>query len=365
MKINHLELKQFRNINMASLDFHEHLNIFVGENGQGKTNIVESIVFLSSGRSFRVFDDQLMIQDNQDYSKIEAVIENKSIKETLSIVLSHEGKYLKYNQKVLSKLSEFIGLCNVVLFNPDDLQFYTQAPKKRRREIDYEIGKSSSDYVMNLSKVNALITERNAYLKKLAVENEFLDVLDEQISHYSKFVIEKRRNFINAISKGTEKVYQELMHTKDSIDLEYVSSIDMNDLDYENSLLEKLKESRSRDIQFKMTHVGIQRDDYVFKINDRPVIHILSQGQRRILMIAYKIAVIHWFIEEMGSVPIFCMDDLFSELDENKRGEVLSCLNPKVQVFITTTDLNFIKTDKDKHIFVVSEGNIRKEEEVA
>ncbi len=360
MKLKSLNLVNFRNIKEASLQFHDHLNIFIGKNGQGKTNVIESIVFLSSGRSFRVLDDKVMIRNNEDFAKIDGIVNTDS----LSIVLSNEGKYLRHNNHVLNRLSEFIGLCNVVLFNPDDLQFFNQAPRKRRREIDFELGKSSNEYVLTLSKVNALISERNAFLKSNTDDTSFLDVLDDQIVMYSKLIMEKRSEFILDLSRRINKVYRDISNDDVSIELEYVGPVVMDD-DYVESLQKRIHDSRSRDIQFKSTHIGVHRDDYVFKINGKPVVHVMSQGQRRILMVAYKIGVIDWFIEEMNQIPIFCMDDLFSELDSNKREAILKYLNPLVQVFITTTDFEFIKTYKDRYVFSVNDGVISKEEGIA
>lgn len=360
MKLKSLNLINFRNIKEASLQFNDHLNIFIGKNGQGKTNVIESIVFLSSGRSFRVLDDKVMIRSNEDFAKIDGIVGSDS----LSIVLSDEGKYLRHNNRVLNRLSEFIGLCNVVLFNPDDLQFFNQAPRRRRREIDFELGKSSNEYVLNLSKVNALISERNAFLKSNTDDTSFLDVIDDQIVMYSKLVMEKRFEFIVGLSKRINKVYRDISNDDVSVELEYVGPVVMDE-NFVESLKKRIYDSRSRDIQFKSTHIGIHRDDYIFKINGKPVVHVMSQGQRRILMVAYKIGVIEWFIEEMNQVPIFCMDDLFSELDSNKREAILKYLNPLVQVFITTTDIEFIKTHKDRYIYSVNDGVISKEEGIA
>lgn len=362
MKIKSISLRNFRNIETLDLQFHDHLNIFVGDNGQGKTNLIESLVFLSSGRSFRVNKDIIMIQDEKEYSKINAEIIDDTKADNISIVLSDKGKYLTHNQRNITKLSEFIGLCNVVLFNPDDIQFYTQAPRKRRKDIDYELGKSAQSYIQNLVSVNNLIQDRNAFLKQTKEDKIYLDVLDKQIVDLSVYIIEKRKKFTEYISKKSEHYYQIFTSTKDKIQFDYEAPIDLDEPDYGLALSFRMKDSLRRDTEFKLTHVGIHRDDYVFKVNNTPIINVMSQGQRRTLMIAYKLAVIDWFIETNDSIPIFCMDDLFSELDSEKREKVLKNLNPKLQIFITTTDLNFINTDKDKYIFTVQNGTVTKED---
>ena len=358
MKITSINLRNFRNIENTQLEFHPHLNIFVGDNGEGKTNLIESLVYLSSGRSFRINQDLLLIKNDEEFSKIDAYLSNE---DNISVVLSDKGKYMVYNDRNLNKLSDFIGLCNIVLFNPDDIQFYTQAPRKRRREIDYELGKSSKTYLQNLSKVNKLVQDRNAYLKSKTIDELYLEVLDHQISELSEYIIIKRKEFMEYISTKVNHYYSTFTEDDLNISFEYDSAIDLDKDNYKIALLDKMKESKSRDIEFKMTHVGIHRDDFIFKTNGTPITYIMSQGQRRILMITYKLAVIDWFIEFNDIKPIFCMDDLFSELDETKRQLVLDNINKDLQIFITTTDLDFIDTKKDKFIFKVEKGNISRE----
>ncbi|HLV50200.1 MAG TPA: DNA replication and repair protein RecF [Erysipelothrix sp.] len=353
MKINKLALKQFRNANHVQFEFDSHLNIFVGDNGQGKTNILESIVYLSSGRSFRVNQDSYLIQDGQDFSVIEAKLEND---DDLRIVLSEKGKYLTHNQKVIEKLSDFIGLCNVVLFHPDDLQFFTQSPKKRRREIDYELGKNSHQYLTQLSEVNHLISDRNAFLKSDTNDDVYLEVIDSQLVELSVSIIKQRKLFVEHLSKNTNLYFKKLVDDYSEITMEYQAPIDLEQENYLEAFKKRMSDNLRRDKEFKQTHVGIHRDDYVFKIDSVPIINVLSQGQRRLLMIAFKLAIIDWLIKENDIYPIFCMDDLFSELDQEKRRLVLSLLDPKLQVFITTTDLKFIETNKDKIVFNIRKG---------
>lgn len=353
MKIKKLKLNNFRNAAEVQFEFDSHLNIFVGDNGQGKTNILESIVYLSSGRSFRVNQDSFLIQNEQDFAVIEAILEND---DALRIVLSDRGKYLTHNQKVIEKLSDFIGLCNVVLFHPDDLQFFTQSPKKRRREIDYELGKNSHQYLKQLSEVNHLISDRNAFLKSEALDDVYLEVIDTQLIENSVSIIKQRKLFVENLSIKTNQYFRKMVNDFSEVTLEYQAPIDLQQSDYHEAFKKRMLDSLRRDKEFKQTHVGIHRDDYIFKVDGVPIINVLSQGQRRLLMIAFKLAVIDWLIKENDIYPIFCMDDLFSELDQEKRQLVLSLLDPKLQVFITTTDLKFIETKKDKFVFNIRKG---------
>lgn len=357
MKIQSINLRNFRNIGTFNESFHPHLNIFVGHNGHGKTNVIESLVYLSSGRSFRVNQDMLLVKEGEEHAKIEAKLDQD---ETISVVLSNEGKYMMYNDKNITKLSDFIGICNVVLFQPDDLQFYTQAPRKRRKDIDYELGKSSKTYLHNLARTTKLVQDRNAYLKQHKQDEVYLEILDQQIAELSEYIIIKRLEFVNFISKSVHDYYQKFTDSKDDVKFTYESCIDLNKDNYRSALLQRMKEHRQRDLDLKMTNVGIHREDFIFKINDVDVTHMMSQGQRRILMIAYKLSVIDWFMKHDEITPVFCMDDLFSELDEEKRQIILDNLNKDLQIFITTTDLTFIKTQKDKYIFEIENGRARR-----
>lgn len=202
MKVKNLELRQFRNIQNLNLSFNKNINVFIGDNGQGKTNIIESLVYLSSGRSFRVNSDGYLIQYGSDFLSIVADVEDQNNIQNLKVVLSNAGKYLQVNQQPLKKMTEFIGRCNVVLFNPEDINFYSNSPRKRRREIDFELGKMSKRYLNQLSLSNKLLSERNAYLKNKNVDQDYLDILTEKLVDESILIIEMRAKFIHADRKS-------------------------------------------------------------------------------------------------------------------------------------------------------------------
>ncbi len=358
MKIDHLELDQFRNINHASLDFTKNINVFVGNNGQGKTNVIESIVFLSSIRSFRINDDKKLIRFDHDFAKVEASLQNK---DKLSIVISESGKYLKLNQKVLKKSSEIIGVCNVVLFCPDDLNFFSNPPRKRRREFDFELGKISVEYLNLLNRYQKHLNERNALLKKKNIDLDLLEIITDAMVEISVKIIKQRKGFSNKIEQKVNMYYAKLSNTNVKIQLDYQSPVPVDENLAENLKI-KMEESKQRDLDFKLTHVGIHRDDYLFKMDGDLVLNVASQGQRRLLILSFKFAIKDIILEISKQLPILCLDDLFSELDRDRRKQVMSLLNEDMQVFITTTDLEFIETKESYDVFKVNNGNVIKEE---
>ncbi|CAM4268990.1 DNA replication/repair protein RecF [Erysipelothrix aquatica] len=357
MQIKQLELKQFRNVEDVSLDFPENITVFVGNNGQGKTNIIESIVFLGSGRSFRVNDDKILIQNGKEFAKAEAVMDSGHL---LKIVVSEQGKYLQVNHSPLKKLSDFIGYCNVILFNPDDLNFFTDAPKIRRRSVDFELGKLSKDYIGILSRYTQVLTQRNALLKSRNIDFSLLEILDSQLIEYQIPIIKQRNAFIARLEPVVERFYQAMSQTSTRVNFEYRSPVSVDSSILAN-LTKRMQEMHQRDLDIRATQVGIHRDDYVFKMDGVPVINTASQGQKRMLMIAFKLALVSLVYELQGAYPILCLDDLFSELDESRRKMVLKMIPDAVQVFITTTDMQFIQTERNLNVFHVNKGIIHKE----
>lgn len=360
MKIDRIKIRQFRNIEKAELSFEKDINVLIGNNGQGKTNFIEALVYLSSGRSFRLQNDINLVQKEKDFAEVEAIL-NKSEKEIkLRAVISEKGKYFQVDEQSLELMSDFVGYCNVVLFNPDDLQFFTTTPTKRRREIDFELGKISHKYMGHLSLASKYLSERNAYLKIDSIDHDYLNIISNQLIDESTYIIKLRHAFIKKLEPIISEKYQYLSESDADITIEYKSAI--NDIDnIKNELEEKMKASMKRDLDFKLTHVGIHRDDYIFRLNNLPVSDMASQGQKRMIILAYKLALVELISSSQSEYPILCLDDLFSELDKTRREKVILGLDKGMQVFITSTDRQFIVENDNVEIFNVIKGNINEE----
>lgn len=339
------------------MDFHDRMNVFVGDNGQGKTNIIEALVYLSFGRSFRVNDDKLLIQYDQEFAKIHAI---SDMQDETEIVISNTGKYITRNGAVLKRLSDLIGHVNVVVFHPDDLNFFSHPPRMRRREIDYELGKFDPSTIQLINTQRKLMSLRNAALKSESVDLAYLDIIDQQLIEVSIPLIQKRHAFIQAIETKVQRLFQALTNDTHDISIEYQTLVSLDE-DLQSALETKMQQTRSRDLAFKQSHVGVHRDDYTFMMNGQKVQDSASQGQRRLLILAYKFALIEFFKENKGVTPILCLDDLFSELDHQKRTTLFQFIPDDVQVFISTTDQAFIDPSIQGKVFVVHHGNIIKE----
>ncbi len=358
MKLQTLSLRQFRNLNDVNLSFSNHINVFYGDNGQGKTNLIESIVFLSSARSFRVRNDRVLIEHDENFARIEAKMDAKGKDYDLLAVISEDGKYFEVNQVSMARLSEFIGYCNVVLFNPDDLNLFITSPGVRRREFDYELGKISPEYLKKLNRAQHLLKERNSYLKEENIDELYLDILTQKLIEVSAEVIEYRKKFVDALNPHLEEYFAMISKMDEKVGMQYQSAIDLEQEDFIQSLEDIFSSSLQRDRKFGMTHRGFHREDILFIMDDQAVSELASQGQRRLIVLAYKMALTKLIHELSGEYPILCLDDLFSELDEQRRYEVLKVLPDEMQVFISTTDLSFLQTEKSLRVFEIENGKV-------
>lgn len=360
MIVNSLNLSNFRNYNHFFIEFNQDINILIGNNGQGKTNLIEAIYLLSVGKSFKTHINKQMIMFNNDYAKVKGEIISNRKRRNLEMILGSDFKRAKIDNQDIYKISEYVGYLNVVVFIPDDLYLVKGSPSNRRRFIDLELSKISPIYVFNLSKYNSLLKERNKYLKVLNQKNhdsdEYLEVLDEQLAKLQIEIIKKRIDFVKKLDKKVALIYQMIAkRDNERIKLNYICFV-KNEYTYEN-ILALYKKNYQRDIRYMQTHVGIHKDDLGIYMNDNAADLFASQGQQRTIVLAMKIALIELIKDEIGEYPVLLLDDVLSELDETRKNMLLDILNKKIQTFITTTSIDGINHQivaKAKKIYIES-----------
>lgn len=360
MIVRSLNLSNFRNYNHFFIEFNQDINILIGNNGQGKTNLIEAIYLLSVGKSFKTHIIKQIIMFDFDFAKVKGEIISNNKKRYLEIILGSDFKRAKIDNQDIYKISEYVGLLNVVVFIPDDLYLVKGSPSNRRRFIDLELSKISPIYVFNLSKYNNLLKERNKYLKILNKKNkgndEYLEVLDEQLAKLQVELIKKRISFIKKLDEKVKLIYQMISKKDDEmIDLHYICFI-KNKLTYED-ILSMYKKNYQRDIRYMQTHIGIHKDDLGIYMNGNIADLFASQGQQRTIVLAMKIALIELIKDEIGEYPVLLLDDVLSELDETRKNMLLDILDQKIQTFITTTSIDGINhqiVEKAKKIYIES-----------
>ena len=342
MIIKTLELQNFRNYKSLKIDLNKKTNIIYGKNGEGKTNILESIYLLCFLSSHRTISSDSLIKTNEEKAKIKG----KLIKEmpyNLEIDLTKTKKEVKIDDKVVNKLSDYIEKMNVIIFSSEDLNLIKGSPKERRRYFDLELTKLSINYYSVLNDYNKLLKIRNEYLKELNqnmnVDLNYFHILTDYLVNKSIFIYQMRNKLVEKLNKILNPIYKEISGIK-GFNIKYLPSVELENFDKEN-IKEKLEDAFNnnleKEIRLKSTLYGPHRDDFLFNIEDNSLKDFGSQGQQRSAALSLKFAEIDLFEEETGEKPVLLLDDVLSELDENRRSKLLE-MSSSLQTVITCTE---------------------------
>ena len=353
MWINSIKINNFRNYKLENINLEKNINIFYGENAQGKTNIIEAIFLCSMGKSFRAKKDKEMILLSKENASVE--IEYKKLDRDGKIKIELNNKKNVYiNGIKIKKLSELLGNINIVIFTPDDINILKGGPQNRRRFLDIMISELKPNYMHNLNLYLKTLEQRNNYLRQIKEEykkEELLDIWDEKLSEYAINIYNYRKEFLEKINKKIKNIHQEITDNKEEIEIEYLSEC-INKEEY----LNLLNKRRKLDIIKGFTTKGVHRDDFVIYINKKRLDIFGSQGQHRTAILSLKLSELNIIEEEIGEKPILLLDDFMSELDEKRRNHFLEKIND-TQVIITCTDKINIE-NKNILIYNVKEGKV-------
>ncbi len=334
MWIKNIKIKNFRNYEKEEINLEKNINIFYGENAQGKTNIIEAIFLCSLGKSFRAKKDIEMIKLNEQNAIIEIEYEKSDRDGKIKIELGNK-KNIYLNGIKIKKLSELLGNLNIVIFTPDDINILKGGPENRRKFLDIMISQLRPNYMHVLNLYMKTIDQRNKYLKQIKEENKdekLLEIWDEKLAEYAIKICEYREEFINKIIKKIEKIHEKITDNKEKIEIKYITEC-RNKENY----LKLLKERKKLDIIKGFTTKGVHRDDFVIYINKKEINIYGSQGQNRTAMLSLKLAELQVINDEIGEYPILLLDDFMSELDKNRRKNFLENIE-NTQVIITGTE---------------------------
>lgn len=374
MRVEQLQLYNFRNFKHEGLIFSDSINLFIGNNAQGKTNLLESIYLLSTGKSHRGNKNSEMANFKETGYIVKArvnKIKEEEVVDSFVIGIGYDKetnkKKLKVNGADKKKLSEFIGNLNAVIFHPDDLQLIKGSPSNRRKFIDNEISQISPLYYSYLSDYNEILAQRNKSLKDSRYDKtqlELIPLLDIQLVDIGSKIIEKRRSIIEILKPLSSFIYKAISNSNEKFEMEYISFIE--DLEIEDDLetikerfLKTIEKRKKEELARGVSLVGIQKDDLSFKINDLEVKSFGSQGQQRTSVLSLKLSELELIKKEKGEYPILLLDDVFSELDKNRKTELVKIIKEnKIQTFITETEMYDINELKDEKIFTIKNGGI-------
>jgi DNA replication and repair protein RecF len=364
-----IKLVNYRNLVKQEIEFSKNINIFIGDNAQGKTNLLESIYFLALTKSYRTNDSNLINKDSLSL-KIKGDIRDSGVLKSLTVELSEDDKKVRINNNIVNKISDYITNLNVILVSPEDINILQGTPQERRNFLNIELSQISKNYIKKYNEYNKILKIRNNYLKmcygNLNTDNRYLDSLTENLIEREIDIYQERNNFINLINKNVSKIYKDIIGI-DNFKVIYENNIDFDNFDKEylkEKITKKYKDSLNKEIENGMTLYGPHRDDIKFLIGEDDIKIYGSQGQQKVAIIALKLSEIPIFKDITGSNPIILLDDLFSELDVKTRNKLIKYIDEDIQVIITTNDtkgLNKKFIDSSK-IFNVIKGKIIEKE---
>lgn len=371
MYIEKILLKNYRNIDNTYLNLDPKLNIFIGNNGQGKTNFLEAVYLMATTESHRTNRDSELIQWDKDSALVQIKLFKESYDLTISYKIKGRDKKIKINKNPLEKISDLVGNLNVILFSPEDLKIVKGGPSHRRKFLDLEISQVNPYYYHLLKEYEHILRQRNNLLKKMYNKNnrdiQLLEVWDDRLVKKGAKIIYKRLQVLNKLKILARLAQRKLTSGEENLNITYdcTLSIDSNyDKNEINKIfLKQLKGDRQDEFERGYTLSGPHRDDLIFKINEMNVRKYGSQGQQRTVALALKLAELEFMKSESGEYPVLLLDDVFSELDKKRRNTLLSIINDKIQTLITTTDSEDIETlieNKEGDIFTVKDGAIQK-----
>ncbi|SHJ79471.1 DNA replication/repair protein RecF [Propionispora hippei] len=371
MRINHLTLHNFRNYADLSLAFSHNINIFLGNNAQGKTNILEAIYIGAMGRSYRTYSDQELIRWKHSLGRIQLNFSRLDVQNDLAFRFS-QGETKKSNKEITYngytiKVKELIGALNVVLFAPEDLTLIKGQPVARRQFIDVEISQASPSYYSQLLTYNRIVTQRNHLLKKIRdnrLNAAMLEPWDEQLIKAAAGITVKRKEAIKKLAMLANLMHRRITASKENLSVAYfmagmAENEQVADKDLPVWYREQLLKLRQQDIYRGSTGIGPHRDDLVFTVNEGIQLKSFgSQGQQRTAVLALKLAELEFIKSETGEYPVLLLDDVMSELDAERREQLLFFIKDKIQTFVTATDQNYFPEKKMGHYYYVQNGKV-------
>ncbi|CAH0417865.1 DNA replication/repair protein RecF [Periweissella ghanensis] len=371
MQLANLTLHNYRNYTDLTVTFAPGVNILLGPNAQGKTNLLEAIYVLALARSHRTSSDKELISWQAEDARISGKVQRQHGDVPLELQFTKKGKKAKVNHLEQAKLSQYIGHLNVVLFAPEDLELVKGAPSVRRNFIDREFGQINPKYLYNASQYRNVLRQRNNYLRQLmtkqATDLIYLDVLTDQLIEFGAEILFARKTLLTKLEAAAAPVQESITDGREQLVFEYVSPIALAQLPdlaaIKAALIERYAKQRTREIQQGTTLVGPHRDDLQFIVNDKNVQTYGSQGQQRTTALAVKLAEITLMKDETGEYPVLLLDDVLSELDTHRQTHLLKTIQDKVQTFITTPSLSDIAQQliNEPKVFAIKAGQLTEE----
>lgn len=337
MKIDRLNLRNFRNYPELDIGFSDGINFLYGRNASGKTNIVEAIAYLSLGKSFRTNEDGALIRWNEVFARIETHYFRNG-NHTLRAVVTEKGKSFELDGIRLEKLSSLSGELIALTFVPEDVSLLKDSPSARRKFLNISLAHLYRGYIRELGGYKKILKDRNAYLKSETVDFALLDVFDGQLADHAYRISSYRRELLKTLEREIRNIYGTLTEENRKIEIRYLCDYpEISDpIAFRKEAKKRYEEERESDLKRKMTNSGVHRDDFEIRIDGKNAAEYASQGQNRLLSLSLKLAYGEIVKKNIKDDPIVILDDVLSELDKVHQSRLSEMLKNYQQVFITS-----------------------------
>lgn len=360
MKINQIKLLNYRNYTEEKVYFSPNLNVLLGKNAQGKTNLLEAIYFCSVARSPRTSRESELVKWNCDFANILLDYTTRAGDKKIEITLKKRGKKIvRLNKINILKIADLVGAVKCVYFSPDELKLVKDAPQDRRKFLDTDISQLDKNYFYNLLKYNKILDNRNKLLKEqkdAEVIKQTLPIWSMQLAQTGAKIIFSRIKFLQKLKLYAMNSHAYLTDNSEKLDINYQGIVALSEKDIETKLLEQLSLSEEKDLRLGYTTIGPHRDDIEMKVNGIDIRAFGSQGQHRTVALSLKLAELEIFKDECGEYPILLLDDVLSELDIDRQSKLLE-KTKQIQTIMTTTNTNEYLLDKAT-IIRVEDGKV-------
>jgi len=360
MRIDSLSILNYKNICEAELTFSPKINCFIGNNGMGKTNILDAVYFLSFCKSFSNAIDSQNIQHEADFFMLNGKYTvNDSAEEIYCGMKRKQKKQFKRNKKEYERLADHIGLLPLVIVSPDDAFLISEGSDERRKFVDGVLSQFNHNYLHQLIQYNNALRQRNALLKvEQKIDVSLFEIWEEQMVIYGTYIYEQRKDFLNKFVPIFRDIYHRISGGHEEINLLYQSQ-------YENgNIKDRMVQTRERDLMLGYSTQGIHKDELEMQLDGFPIKRVGSQGQNKTYLVSLKLAQ-HFFLQQAYKFPpILLLDDIFDKLDSNRVERILQMVSGENfgQIFITDTNREHLDSilstlNQDTRIFSVSNGN--------
>lgn len=364
MRVCSISLDGFRNYTQFSAQFSPGVNVIWGENAQGKTNLLEGIYLNAMARSFKTSRDKDLIRFGEEFCRIHTISEAYDEELETEILVTKAGKKsIKIDGVKASKTSQLLERIYIVIFSPEDLKIVKDEPEKRRRFIDRELCQIKPGYYSDLSDYKKVLKQRNMYLKEREIDPAVLGIWDYELARYGSRIIRRREEFIKRISEISSDIHDRISGGLENLTIHYEANVAYSGPDSTEAEFYKILEhSRDDDIRNRTTGHGPHKDDLKIEANSIDLRKFGSQGQQRTAALSLKLSEIRLIEAETGEKPILLLDDVLSELDNERQSYLISSLGEN-QMFITTADISgkVIRSMPEGKVFQIKQGTIESE----